>query len=237
MTPITVENNAAPDKYKVEPLRMYVVGGGMDYIRMFFEAGFRGAKNLDEADVVCFTGGEDVDPQLYGERALTCTRFNTARDQYEMDVFANALQLDVPMIGICRGAQFLNVMNSGKLWQDVNNHAICGTHPIIDQETGEEIPGMTSTHHQQMIPNASGKVLALAGLSTNKISAGREVARAEPALDDVEVVWYEETASLCFQPHPEYSHGQCRDYFLGLVDKYVLDRYVDTDEDDNEETK
>lgn len=217
-------------KYKQDPLRMYVVGGGMEYIRMFHEAGFRGAKNIDEADVVCFTGGEDVDPQLYGERALTCTRYNTARDTYEIDVFSNALQLDVPIIGICRGAQFVNVMNGGKLWQDVDNHAISGTHDIVDQITGEVVKGMTSTHHQQMIPDKTGTVLALAGLSTTKISAGKEINRATPALDDVEVVWYEDTKSLCFQPHPEFGHGPCRDYFLKLVDDYILEDAVEETE-------
>ena len=220
MLPIVDITKDKPSALK-EPLRMYVVGGGMDYIRMFYEAGFRGAKNIDEADVVCFTGGSDVDPQLYGERALTCTHFNSERDKYEMDVFANALQLGVPMVGICRGAQFLNVMNQGKLWQDIDNHAIGGTHSITNTETGEVIKGMTSTHHQQMIPHETGEVIAVAALSTQKISAGREINRQVPEDDDVEVVWYDDTQCLCFQPHPEFGHGECRDYFLELVDKYI----------------
>lgn len=207
---------------KNAPLRVYVVGGGYMYIKMFSDAGFKGARNVEEADILCFTGGEDVDPKLYGETPLPQTYFNTKRDEFEAGLFGEALALKKPMVGICRGAQLLNVMSGGRLWQDVNNHARTGTHPVVDMRDGTTIYGMTSTHHQQMIPNEKAEVIAMADLSTLKKRDGEEIDRNSPSLDDVEVVWYPESNSLCFQPHPEYQAGACQEYFKNLMNEYVI---------------
>jgi hypothetical protein len=214
--------NMEANMREVYDLRVLVVGGGFQYLKMFFDAGFRGATSVEDANIVCFTGGEDVDPQLYGEVALPCTGFSPRRDEKEAFIYGEAIGAQKPMIGICRGGQFLNVMNGGKLWQDVNNHAIRGTHPIQNLKTGDIINGMTSTHHQMMIPARDADVIALGCLSTRKQSATELMERETPELDDTEVVWYPDSLSLCFQPHPEFSHGECRDFFLDLVDEYIL---------------
>jgi hypothetical protein len=203
-------------------LRVYVIGGGFQYMKMFYDAGFKGARNVNEADIVCFTGGEDVTPELYGEKALPETYFSRERDEFETKLYKEALELKKPMVGICRGGQFLNVMNDGRLWQDVNNHGVRGGHSVINLKTGEELQDMTSTHHQMMIPGDNAEVLALAKCATHKKGEKEEVVRNKPELDDTEVVWYPGTLSLCFQPHPEFAHGNCRDFFLELVDEYII---------------
>ena len=105
------------------------------------------------------------------------------------------------MAGICRGAQFLNVMNGGKMWQHVTGHAVSKGHIATDLVSGEEVL-VTSTHHQMMIPSAHGKVLAVANVAGHKYSYDKgEEGGVTP---DIEVVFYEDTKSLCFQPHPEY---------------------------------
>jgi gamma-glutamyl-gamma-aminobutyrate hydrolase PuuD len=205
---------------EVFDLRVFVVGGGFPYIKMLYEAGFKGAKDLDEADIICFTGGEDVNPSLYNEEAINGTHFNASRDDHEAMIYGYTLKK--PKIGICRGAQFLNVMNGGRLWQDVNNHACAGHHDVTDVKTGEIIQGMTSTHHQQMIPADDAEIVATAALSTVKRAMSSVQMRNEPENDDMEVLWYPDTLSLCFQPHPEFRHGPCRNYFLDLVDNYIL---------------
>ena len=207
---------------EVYDLRVLVVGGGFQYLKMFFDAGFKGATSVEDADIICFTGGEDVDPRFYAEKPIPETYYNTKRDELEAQIYGYALGAKKPMIGICRGSQFLNVMNGGKLWQDVNNHAIRGGHDVIDLRSGEVKHNMTSTHHQQMRPADDGEILALASLSTRKVSATEKVEREEPEQDDVEVVWYPGSLCLCFQPHPEFQHGDCRNYFLDLVDEYIL---------------
>lgn len=202
-------------------LRVLVVGGGFQYLKMFFDAGLKGATSVDDADIICFTGGEDVDPALYGEKAIPETYFNTRRDEVESRIYGEAVGLRKPMVGICRGAQFLNVMNGGKLWQDVNAHL--GAHTVLDVRTGEYVDRMTSTHHQMMRPADDGEVLAVASLSTSKKCDGEHLLTDAPVENsDVEVVWYPASMCLCFQPHPEFSHGNCRNYFLDLFDQYVI---------------
>lgn len=205
---------------EVYSLRVFVVGGGFQYSKMFFDAGMKGARGTDDADIICFTGGEDVDPSMYKEKAIEGTYFNPRRDNYEAFIYGEALALRKPMIGICRGSQFLNVMNDGKLWQDVNNHL--GNHPVIDLRSGEIKPNMTSTHHQQMIPAKDALLLAAAELCTFKQSMSETLRREKPELDDIEALWYNDSLSLCFQPHPEFQHGECRNYFLDLVDEFIL---------------
>lgn len=207
---------------EIMDLRVFVVGGGFQYTKMFFDAGFKGARNVEDADIVCFTGGSDVDPNFYGEKALPGTGFNRRRDDVEAYIYGECLGLKKAMVGICRGGQFLNVMNDGKLWQDVNNHAISGGHEVIDKRTGHVVPNMTSTHHQMMIPAVDAKVIAVANLSTHKKSEKMEWNGQPVTWQDVEVVWYNSTNCLCFQPHPEFQNGDCRNYFLDLVDEFVL---------------
>lgn len=213
-------NSDKKGRREISDIRVLVVGGGFQYIQMFYEAGMRGATSVDDADIICFTGGEDVDPALYGEKPLNCTQFSPRRDVHESAVFAQAVAKNKPIVGICRGAQFLNVMNKGKLWQDVNNH--CKSHSVIDMRTGELVHEMTSTHHQQMIPAPDAEIVAVACESTRKENETHVLERTNPESDDMEVVWYPNTLSLCFQPHPEFKKGPCRDFFLDLVDNYIL---------------
>jgi carbamoylphosphate synthase small subunit len=202
--------------------RVYIVGGGWAYSKMFLQAGFLTVDRAEEADMLCFTGGADVNPELYGEKAIPGTHSDYNRDRMEMDIF-NKYPL-VPKVGICRGGQFLNVMNGGKLWQDVNNHT--RDHHIhtvsLDGKGLEQQIQVSSTHHQMMRPAKHGLLLAFGCDAT--IYNGVEFPRDEYPEDnldgDAEVVWYEETKSLCFQPHPEFTgYPECTNYFFHLIEE------------------
>ena len=69
------------------------------------------------------TGGPDVDPALYGEEPAGATGLDPARDQLEIAAWRAAQQRSVPLFGICRGLQAINVFSGGKLLQDVPSHA------------------------------------------------------------------------------------------------------------------
>lgn len=108
------------------------------------------------------------------------------------------------------------------MWQDVDRHT--RDHFLTDIETGDQVY-VTSTHHQMMRPGEKGKVIAKAAESTYKRDASQTIAapsRSAHLGDDVEVVWYEETNSLAFQPHPEYGSKPTVDYFKKLVERYDL---------------
>ncbi|MGI5989008.1 MAG: gamma-glutamyl-gamma-aminobutyrate hydrolase family protein [Lachnospiraceae bacterium] len=68
-----------------------------------------------------FTGGQDVNPALYGEEKKDgCGELCPERDKLEEMVFEDAWGRDIPILGICRGIQFINVMRGGTLYQDLS---------------------------------------------------------------------------------------------------------------------
>ncbi len=69
------------------------------------------------------TGGPDVDPALYGETPAGAAGVDPARDQLELAAWRAAKDRSVPVLGICRGLQAINVFAGGKLLQDVPSHA------------------------------------------------------------------------------------------------------------------
>ncbi len=75
---------------------------------------------LERVDGLLLTGGEDVDPQLYGQpRAERCGVPNRARDETEIALVRAARDLRKPVLAICRGPQLLNVAFGGTLIQDI----------------------------------------------------------------------------------------------------------------------
>jgi gamma-glutamyl-gamma-aminobutyrate hydrolase PuuD len=181
---------------------------------MFSEELFRvkqfNSTNNPDFDFLCFTGGEDVSPELYGQRPHPTTGCNYARDKYEREIFEE--YPDIPKIGICRGSQFLNVMCGGTLWQNVNNHG--RSHYLFDARTGEKVL-VTSTHHQMMVPTKGAQLLAYAQESTRRETD--LLIDTTPDHFDVESVFYPKYNTFCYQPHPEYDMQSCRDYFFKLL--------------------
>lgn len=162
-----------------------------------------------EANLIQFTGGEDVDPFLYQEYAHPTNGYNSRRDQVCVDLFDYACDNRIPMVGICRGGQFLNVANGGKMYQDCDGHGIWDTHEAIIQESGLRVQ-VTSTHHQIMRPERERGIVIMEAekLGTYKqymsSYGGARILMDDPDGADVEAVFYPDTLSLCYQPHPEY---------------------------------
>ncbi len=69
---------------------------------------------------IVISGGQDVNPSLYGEPTCpTCGPNNTTRDRMDMTLIRLAHLHDIPMLGICRGMQMMNVFYGGTLIQDI----------------------------------------------------------------------------------------------------------------------
>jgi putative glutamine amidotransferase len=75
---------------------------------------------IGEIHGLLLTGGGDVDPVLYGEaRHPSVDDAEPGRDEFEIDLARRAMERDLPLLAICRGAQVLNVAAGGTLVQDI----------------------------------------------------------------------------------------------------------------------
>lgn len=76
------------------------------------------ARILDGLDGLSISGGYDVDPAVYGHSAHPTTdEPRQDRDAWELALLAGAVARDMPILGVCRGAQVLNVLRGGTLHQ------------------------------------------------------------------------------------------------------------------------
>lgn len=203
---------------------IYVVGPGKLYAKWIKDHVL--VDNIEDADIVLFTGGEDVTPSLYGCQMHPRTYSNIQRDEEEKAVFEK-VRSDQLCLGICRGSQFLCVMNGGRLIQDVGNHAGIGTHPIINARRDSDRYEITSTHHQMQYPfnlerGEDYTILYYAQRrSPHYEGDGVDYPPCEP-----EVVLYHKTGfpkCLAIQGHPEMMRAEAPVIGMlnSLIDKYV----------------
>ena len=74
---------------------------------------------MDLCDGILLTGGHDVSPELYGEKPIKGVISCKMRDDMEKIVLRMAIEADKPVLGICRGIQFINAALGGTLYQDL----------------------------------------------------------------------------------------------------------------------
>ncbi len=71
-------------------------------------------------DGFLFTGGQDISPEMYGEKKLSvCGKCCDERDKMESVLFPIIYEMDKPLLGICRGIQVINTLLKGTLYQDI----------------------------------------------------------------------------------------------------------------------
>lgn len=200
--------------------KVFIVGGGYDYEQLFERLGYEAVGAAIMPDLVCFTGGSDVSPGVYGDKPHPQTYSDAYRDQKEAQIMLSYVEKGVPLVGICRGGQFLNCMSGGRMYQHVDKH--CRSHSITDARTGEQV-FVSSTHHQMMMPSPEALLVASSTLGGSREWFDGEVFKRDVSEEDIEVVYYENTKALCFQPHPEFQsaeYGGMEKYFAGLLKEF-----------------
>ena len=133
-----------------------------DYIRALVEAGFRreeivvlapGAKPEGSFDGVVLSGGLDVDPARYGEREThPSVEVDPHRDATDFAAFQSARREGLPVLGICRGLQVVNVALGGTLHQDIPSE-----HP---SEITHEVPGKDPERRDHEVAVEPGTLLS-----------------------------------------------------------------------------
>ena len=199
-------------------MKVFVVGGDLHYANWIDDCKL--TTNPKKADIIFFTGGEDVDPALYGAKKHPTTYCNRKRDDLELDVFSQVSESQL-VIGVCRGSQFICVANGGLLVQNCNNHALWETHEITNGVDKYEI---TSTHHQMAYPfNLDNKDYDILYWAEHRstIYEGDKI-NPEKIIKEPEItVYHKEGKPICLgiQGHPEMipNYPVCK-----LLNKLIL---------------
>jgi putative glutamine amidotransferase len=138
-----------------------------NYIRALTRAGAEvvlvqpGGSVPTDVDAICFSGGGDIAAERYGvtDADDLCENVIPERDETELAAARLALEADLPILGICRGFQLINVALGGSLALDIKGHQAKGdqviTHTLV-VEPGTKlaratVPGeqrVNSRHHQ-----------------------------------------------------------------------------------------
>ncbi|MGB8858402.1 MAG: gamma-glutamyl-gamma-aminobutyrate hydrolase family protein, partial [Ilumatobacteraceae bacterium] len=125
---------------------------------------------LRQVDAVVLHGGGDVDPRHYGQEATAEQLYGIVaeHDDVELAVVRAALELEVPMLAICRGMQVLNVAMGGTLQQDIGTEAHWFAHHEVVLEPGSRMAKAIGSdvvlaghcvHHQALDRVADGLVV------------------------------------------------------------------------------
>lgn len=177
-------------------------------------------KNPESVSLVVFTGGEDVWPELYGEKEGFRTWHHKERDHYEADRFEQALKHKIPMVGVCRGAQFLCVKAGGKLVQHITGHG--GNHTVRNSEG--KLFTVNSTHHQMQLPPKDAVPLAWAEPKLSKCYLNGDDEERTDVDREYEIVYYPSIRAMGIQSHPEWlapDHESVK-YAKSIVKKYLF---------------
>ena len=163
-------------------------------------------------DALVLQGGADLAPETYGEAPLKpAWAGDRVRDIYEMEVLHEFIEADKPVLGVCRGAQLINVAFGGTLYQDINSQ-LPGTlgHRAAHayEENFHDISIEPESGLARLYPDArTGKVNSIHHQSIKTL--GRDLvveAYAEPDRVIEAIRWQGRGYVFGVQWHPEFLH-------------------------------
>jgi putative glutamine amidotransferase len=173
---------------------------------------------LDSLDALVITGGYDLDPASYGQQSHPTTDVpRTDRDAWEFALLQGALDRGLPVLGICRGAQVLNVALGGTLHQNLPD--------VISHSGHREGNGVFARLPVRIVPDT--RLAAVMGESTDgscyhhqaidKVGAGLTVSAwdADGVVEAIELAG--DAFVLAVQWHPEQTLDDLR-LFEAVVD-------------------
>jgi len=183
-----------------------------------------------DIDALVIWGGEDISPSIYGHKVSSATGANerlSQRDWLEKNAIEACIERDIPIIGVCRGAQLVCAMAGGSLIQHVDNHA--GRDHPIDTFDGDCVI-TSSVHHQMMYPfGVDHKLIAWAKEPRSRgcYIVGDDT--SDPSMEDKpepEIVWFPKIKALAIQGHPEFHSDPENDpfvlYCMKMVRQFIL---------------
>lgn len=150
-------------------------------------------------------GGEDVNPECYGEMVGDAARtLPPQRDRLEIEMVRACLARGIPILGICRGLQIMNVAAGGTLYQDLSGCPGAGDH----RQTGEL--DFSTAHEVEIVPGTKlhevldrDRIVTNTGHHEGIKELGRDLTVSARAVDGVIEAVEGAGFSLAVQWHPE----------------------------------
>ena len=159
--------------------------------------------DMGAVDAVIIGGGDDISPELYGGRLIRSARLDPARDAMEQGIVARAFERDMPVMGICRGSQMLNVALGGSLHQDAY-----ATHrdsrryrTILPRKT---VCIEQGTRLADLVGPAPMRINALHSQAVNRLGRGLRVAATDPGGMVQAIERVRDPFAIGVQWHPEH---------------------------------
>lgn len=189
--------------------KIYCSTGGSGVVNWLMPYGFTVTSDIQEADIVAFAGGADIDHRFYNEPRGRYTNAPQHRDRIEERDFKIAVASGKKMVGVCRGAQLICALSGGQLIQHVENHG--GHHGMTTYDSSEL--RVNSIHHQMLFPYVLPKDhFKVLGWTTRPLSKvyldGYNKQKWCPEhFKEIEVATFTKTKGFAVQFHPEMLHG------------------------------
>ena len=199
-------------------------------VRLSFEDG--NVKDIETCDGFILTGGIDIEPGLYGgteDYPNAPDQYQTERDRFEEQIYRHAMKHSIPVLGICRGLQLVNVLEGGGLVQDLGKENKQHKKEEVDKEheiavvknsllfdiTRQAVGRVNSAHHQGIVEDVLSDVFMPNAYSFDeeKYIEGFEFREKDgrPFL-------------LCVQWHPERMKDKDENPFSkGIKEKFIAE--------------
>jgi putative glutamine amidotransferase len=137
-----------------------------------------------DVDALCLSGGGDIESARYGALDVACADVDSDRDALEIELAKAAIERDVPVLGICRGFQILNVVQGGSLVQDVPGHRPEEREGLVEHRDvtvragsrlakaiGGALMTVNSRHHQAVTQDTLGEGLVATAVVDDLVEA------------------------------------------------------------------
>lgn len=228
-----------------QPVAVHVIAeGGIQYnsnssLVRWINEGNAVSTSFEDAEVVVFRGGQDINPAKYGQKGNShLWNISAIRDEQEFDMFDKCVANKKIIVGICRGCQLATIKNGGILIQHVGHHY--QNHDVIGTIDGEKYK-TNSIHHQMCfpyyLPKEKYNILAYCTKdmfypeSQRKIEyygendlpfipKGSHQPLSKSNFAEPEMIWYPETLSLGIQGHPENLTTDSK--YIKYINKFLL---------------